>query len=103
MTELAHLANATQPRLQPELQLQLKGDEPVTVYVQVMSGVAMFSVDQQDWFPNLAWQHGPEYGLYITFVLLTPGIELVPNPTGPTFDLPPLPPIPKMWFSPLLA
>jgi hypothetical protein len=74
--------------------LKLKGNDPLTVYVRVSNGIVELSLDQTTWYSKgMKWKHGNEYALYITYSLVTDGIELHPSAK----------PMKKLWFSPVIS
>ncbi len=98
MMDRAHQA-ATKTAKHPDLAvsddeaLPLSGNDPLRVYVRITNNVAEFSSDKQTWVPKrMSWECGDEYALYITYVLTTTGIELVPPVNHPK----------QLWFSPVL-
>lgn len=76
--------------------LPITGNLPVLVYVRITldtdgGKTAEFSSNGTDWYnKGIYWECGDEYALFITFVLTTTGIELVPRAVNP-----------NVWFSPL--
>jgi hypothetical protein len=84
-----HVAMAIMERLLP-----LNGNIPVSVYVRLNPSATKveFSTDRTIWYDKgMSWECGDEYALFITYVLTTQGIELVPKEVNP-----------KLWFSPVL-
>lgn len=106
MTNLAQPIAAQRPeqheaRASDSDLLKLTGNTPTTVYVKVTPRMdqavgerahdtAWLSQDQKTWYKGMKWKHGDEYALYITYSLVTSGIELVPSKK-------PL----QLWFSPV--
>jgi len=81
-----------QPLIPLETVMPLSGDNPIKLYVKMTNGNPQFSSDGLTFYDDMSWRCGLEYGLYITFQLLTPLIELTPRTPGTT-----------LWFSPVLV